>query len=234
MKLKEIIKRQKQEMHPDRYRFNYILLPIWLFVFAVLVAAVCVLDALDGKKFLPLIIIGVIVALLWLVGLIPLGRKIAKKELEQAFSDYAYLFQKEGACPESAEAFDEELGIKCVLTKDGVQIVYPPRGEAVFEETKADAEFLPWTDALLAFATDNRCRKVRLALVLVDKTKTEEFKQHPFPSEPIFLTLTEELFAAVRGFDLLKLASPDFLYLLAFPKKGMKQILDFGYIRKFR
>jgi phosphoesterase RecJ-like protein len=65
----------------------------------------------------------------------------------------------------------------------------------------------------------------KVAVCALPKAVEEEF-------EPYFLTMTKELFEGIVGLKLQEKFAPDFAYLLKNPKKGIKQILDFGYIRK--
>lgn len=233
MRLKEVIQREKAEMIPERFKFNYVFLPVWLLMFAAAVATLCILGARGGDRYLVWIVLLASFAVIWVGALVPFGLRVAKIELDVALQEYAYLFEKTEACFEETEALDEELNIKFLLKKDGLQITYPSRGEAVFTEMEADKEFLPWTDTYLALATENFCRKVRLALVVFDKTKQAALGYDCPPPEPFFLSMTKELSGAIFTLGLAEELGPDFHYLCHNPKKAMKQILDFGYIKKF-
>lgn len=213
-------------MLPERFRLNYIVVPTFLAVFVALVTVTCVVGAIDDRKYLPVIIVNLVLSVALIAAMVPFGLTVAKKELAVAIAEHAYFFEAPAPQTEGV-GVDEELGVKALFKLDGVTLVYPKRGEEVFEELGEETEFLPWADIRFALASDNFARRVKLALVLLDGTKRlgEEV-------EPYFLTMTKELYATLVGLDLCPLVGGDFAYLLKNPVKGIKQILDFGYIRK--
>jgi hypothetical protein len=227
MSLLQKIEEKKQAMLPARYAFNYKIIPLFLLLVVAHIASSILLAWLDGEKYLPAVLINLGLLVIEIVIIVVLATKLAKKELAVALQDYGYLFQETDGVTQ-AEAFDEELGIKFVLKEDGVTVAFPKKDEDIFEELDGDSEFLPWSDIRMAFATDNFGRRARFAIVVIENAKAvDEFY------EPYFLTMTKELYEAIVGLKLLEKISPDFIYLLKNPEKGMKQILDFGYIRKF-
>ena len=220
-------------MLPERFRFTYVIVPIWGLVSLALVAAMCILGAVYKDRYLFWIIVLFLVFTICALLLILLQERVVKKEVDTALKDYSYLFEE--ADGEFAEtlAVDEEMNIQFRLKKDGLQIIYPMQGEAVFAEMGDDTDFVSWSDIDMALASDNYCRRVRLALVVVDKIKHPPHEYGYFPPEPFFLKMTKELFAAVVKLDLVEALGPDFYYLRHNPKKGMKQILNWGYVKKF-
>ena len=232
MRLKEIIRRNKEVMHPERFRLNYRIIPIWLAVLLAVTVGLCVLVAVEGSDLWFFALLAFIV--LWMVFLIVVAEKVSKKELKMAQDEYAYLFEETDGSDTPVESVDEELHIKFLVKKDGLQITYPTQGETVFAEMGEDTEFLPWTDTYLALASDNFCRRVRLALVVIDKTKQAVVDDSVLPPEPFFLPMSKELYNALVGFGLVEEVGSDFYYLRKNPEKGMKQILNFGYVRNFR
>ena len=233
MRLKENLRRKKELMHPDRFRFNYYIFPVWcVLVFAILIT-MCVVGGVYGDERLGLILCLLAFEIILCVLPIPYMERITKKELKRAIDEYSYLFEETDGCDTPVEAVDDELNIKFLVKKDGLQIIYPSKGEAVFSEMAEDTEFLPWTDAYLALASDNHCRRVRLALVVIDKTREQVFDDGVLPPEPFFLLMTKELYHGLVGLGLVEQIGPDFYYLRHNPADGMKKILQYGYIKKW-
>ena len=221
------IREEKQVMLRGRFAFNYIILPVWAVVFVVLAVVSCVLGIRDFKAYAPSVFTCIAVAIAPTAFIVGYAIGLAKRELAVALQDYGYLFESTDGRME-AEALDEELGVKFHLKKDGVTIVFPKKDEEVFEELDCNTEFLPWSDLRMALASDNFGRRVRFAIVLIESAKAVDEIY-----EPYFLTMTKELYSAIVGLGLMEQMTPDFDYLLKNPKKGMKQILNFGYVRKF-
>ena len=232
MGLKEKIRRKREKMLPERFRFNYVIVPAWGLLSLALVAAMGVLGAVYKDKYLLWIIGFFLVFVICSLLLILIGERVVNKEVETALKDYSYLFEESDGEFEETPAVDEEMNIQFRLKKDGLQIIYPMQGEAVFAEMGDDTEFVAWSDVDMALASDNYCRRVRFALVVVDKIKHPPHEYGYFPPEPFFLKMTKELFSAVVKLGLVEGLGSDFYYLLHNPKKGMKQILNWGYVKK--
>ena len=205
-----------------RFYTKYVFTPLSvLLTLAILISSlVC---WLDEPLFLAL---GIGASLLPIVQVILLSVSITKKEIDRAVEDYAYLFA-EGEGSEQADCVDEDEGITFLFRREGLTLVYPKKDEDVFEELDGEKKFLPWVDVRLALASDNFGKRVRFALVLVDYTTRAEGVFNPY-----FLLLTEELYSAIVGLGLQEKLGDDFAYLLKNPREGIKQVLDFGYIRK--
>ena len=233
MRLKEMIRRKKEVMHPERFRLNYYILPVYFVLVLATLISIAVLGTVYGDTYMGVGLCIFAGFLLLTAAFIVYIESIAKKELKIALDEYAYLFEETKGSDTPVEAVDEEMNMKYLVKKDGLQITYPTQGEAVFAEVGENTEFLPWTDGYLELASDNFCRRVRLALVVIDTTKEMVYEGGVLPPEAFFLPMTKELYHALVGFGLVEEMGIDFYYLRHNPKDGMKKILNFGYIKRF-
>ena len=218
-------------MTPLRYRFNHVVMPIYVAAMAALtVVMIIVFEAVTPEEWglLPAGLTMAVLLCMFLHGIF-----LQRKELKIELDRWAYLFQKDVAFEgETLETDDPETGNAYVLSQKGVKVILPIQGEQVFVETKDNEYFLPWSDLEMVIATDNFARRVRLAIALIDVSRRSiDGGYVPSESEVHFLPLEEELIGVVRKFGLEAKLSVEWRYIQAQPKDAFKQILGKGYIR---
>lgn len=232
MSLKEIIQLHKAEMTPKRRTFHYVVSPICVSVFALLCLAGVVLATMDIDRFFPAFVglagAGFCVFIGWLIA----GLALAKAEVGMEIRSFSFLFEKPkpltGDC---VTVKDAEEGLTYTLTKSGLKIRFPETEEAVFDETQENVRFLAWDDVEFYTATDNRSRRVWLALGVMD-VAGRSVDAEAYEEEMFFVPVTEEVFSAVAAFGLEDKMSAEWFYLQYNPQDAFKQILAKGYIGK--
>ena len=230
MTLKEMKKREREEMNPVRYTMKYLWFPIVILLIVAAVVAAVLVGVFVKPWLWCLLPSGVAVALL--VGLIVINAVVARKELETELSRWAYLFQSEDYPSDIIETEDPETGIQYVLSEKGLRYVLPIECEQVFDEVKENEFFLPWSDVEIVVASDNFARRVRLAFAVVDVSKRSVDGEYlPGDNELHFLPLEQELADFFRKYGLDKRLSVEWRYIQIQPKDAFKQILSRGYIR---
>ena len=230
MTVKEIKKREREEMHPVRYTLNHILLPIAGTLIVLSVAAAVLVGIFVEPWLWCLLPSGVAVVLV--VGLILLQAKVAKKELRAELDRWAYLFQAEDFPSDTLETEDPETGIKYILGEKGLRYILPIECEQVFDEVQDNEFFLPWSDVEIVVASDNFAHRVRLAFAVVDVSKRSvDGEYFPGDSELHFLPLEQELADFFRKYGLDKRLSVEWRYIQKHSQDAFGQILKRGYIR---
>ncbi len=231
MTFAEMKKREKAEMNPIRYQFNYTVVPIYLALFAVLVGVTIVIGENVRPDLWTLVPIGLMVVLI--IFMVAHGTSLVRKEEKTELGRWAYLFKKDLSFEgETLETDDPETGIQYLLSEKGLKVILPIDGEQVFDEAKENEYFIPWSDTEIALASDNFARRVRLAFAVIDVSKRSVDGDYmPKDSEVHFLPLEEELLAFFCKHGLEKKLSVEWRYLQANPKDAFRQILSRGYIR---
>lgn len=230
MTFQEAKKREKAEMNPIRYQFNYTAIPVYLAVLALLVGVTIVVGENVRPDLWTLVPIGLMVLLI--VCMSAHGTLIIRKEEKMELDRWAYLFKKDlSFAGDMLETDDPETGIQYLLSERGMKVILPIKGEQVFDEAKENEYFIPWTDTEIAIASDNFARRVRLAFAVIDVSKRSVDGDYmPTDSEVHFLPLEEELLGFAYKYGLEKKLSVEWRYLQARPKDAFRQILARGYI----
>jgi hypothetical protein len=231
MKFKEILRREKEEMNPIRFRMNWIVLPVFCVLFLAGLIAIAIVGEYAAQEWLCLIPAGGV--LLLAVALLIYSILLVKKEEETELGRWGYLFNKDILFEaETLETEDPETGLQYTLGARGIKVVLPIQGEQVFDECIENEYFLPWDDVEIALATDNFARRVRIALAVVDVSKRSVDGDYvPEENEVHFLPMEEELVGFIRKHALEEKISVEWRYILAQPKDAFHQILAFGYIK---
>ncbi len=226
---------EKEQMHPLRYKTNYVLVPLYLFLGLALVVGVIVLDAtVLGNEDAPglLTYLGLAFFVCASVALIAFSSFVSKKELQAEKARYSYLFTPVAGLEKESVTVNVEEGISYTLTKEGIKAEWDEGEEQVFDDVRNNVRFVDWEDAELSLATHNHFRRIHIALaVLFDSSYGE--KEFPVP-DVFIIPLTEEVFSALEKFELKEKLSADWVYLLYNPEDAFKQILARGRILKMR
>lgn len=230
MTLKEIKKREREEMNPVRYTLKHILFPIVCALIVLSVAAAILVGIFVKPWLWSLLPSGLAIALV--AGLIVFNAVLGRKELETELSRWAYLFQREEFPTDTLATEDPETGIQYILSEKGMRYVLPIECQQVFDEVKENEFFLPWSDVEIMVASDNFARRVRLAFAVVDVSKRSvDGEYFPVDSDLHFLPLEQELADFFHKYGLDKRLSVEWRYTQKYPKDAFKQILARGYIR---
>jgi hypothetical protein len=231
MTFKEARQREKAEMTPLRYKFNYRVLPTYMAAFACLIAASIAVGETVTPDLWVLLPLGAAVALIAVMA--AHGSFVARKEAHLELKSWAYLFSEAEECPEETlKTKDPETGIEYVLSQRGIKVLLPIAGRQVFDEVKENESFLFWEDVEIVLASDNFARRVRLALAVIDVSKRSVDGEYmPSDSEVHFLPLDQQLTAFVRKLGLDKRISVEWRYIQKHPTDAFRQILARGYIR---
>ena len=232
MSLKEMIQAEKAEMTPQRRTFNYVVCPIAFSLVAVLLLVAIVLMTMDEAVFAPVFFCLIGVAVFLLVALLLWGLFLAKAEVGIELKKYAFLFEEakpiEG---DEVTAKDREAGLTFTLTKGGLKIRFPETEEAVFDETQENVRFLRWDDTEFYTATDNRSRRVWLAVGVMD-VAGRSVDAEAYEEEMYFLPIDGAVYSAIVAFGLEEKMSAEWYYIRLNPQDAFKQILAKGYIGK--
>lgn len=230
MTLKEMRKREREEMSSLRYKMNRFGRPI--FFVMILAAIAMVLVVLELAKNPLWCLLPVAVAVLLAITFLGVSLSIQKKEIETELSRWAYVFNKQ--VPFEGETLgtdDPETGISYVLSERGIKAILPIKREQVFVEAQDNEYFIPWSDVEIVVATDNFARRVRLAAAVIDVSKRSVDGEYvPTDSEIHFLPLEEELVGFFQKHGLEKRISVEWRYIQKEPVDAFKQILTKGYI----
>ena len=229
---KEMMQAIKAEMTPKRRAFNYVVTPICSSVAAVLCLAGCVFAAMDFERlFLAFAVLagaGLCVFIGWLIA----GLILAKSEVETELQAYEFFFQDPPPLEsDTVTVKDPEEGLTFTLMKSGLKVRFPETEEAVFDETKENVRFLSWDDVEFYTATDNRSRRVWLAVGVMD-VAGRSVNAEAYEEEMFFLPVTADFYAAVAHFGLEDKMSAEWFYIQYNPQDAFKQILAKGYIGK--
>lgn len=238
MGLRQIIAEEKKEMSPIRFQMNYVGIPLYLAVALLSVLAIVPIGIASEQNesvaiwvILPLaVFVGATVAILLL------GAAVAKKEIEIEYERWRFVWEeKEPFEGDVLETVDVETGVQFSVTKSGVKIIHPTKKQAVFEEVEENVKFVPWEDTDLILATDNYLRRVRLALAMADvSARSANGEYEPSINDVYFLPLCPNLTALLRTFGLEERIAPEWHYLQYNPRDAVTQVLNRGYIKKFR
>ena len=238
MGLKQIIAKEKQEMSPIRWRMNYVLIPIYLVVMLLSVAAIVPIGiASESNKAVTiwvLLPIGIFVAAT--AAILVMSAYIVKKENEIEYERWKFIWEsKEPFEGDELETVDVETGIKFSVSRSGVKIIFPTKTESVFEEVEENVKFLPWEDTELILATDNFLRRVRFAVAMADvSARSVDGEYTPTFDDVYFLPLCPDLVALLRTFGVEERITVEWHYLQYNPREAIKQVLMYGYIRRLK
>ena len=179
MTRKEIVKLEKENTHPLRWKMItlgvplYVLLAIFGTAAAVLVD-VFVMGSEESPGWLSFVGIGWFVVLS--VFLVLLSERITKLEMREALQQYAYLFESPTPITEEKilpEGLDE--GIYCALTKEGFYVRTEEKCDGqVFDEVSEDTFFVDWAHADYFLVTQNMYHRVHIGLAVVLPDDAEE------------------------------------------------------------
>ena len=231
MNFKDILRREKEEMNPIRYRMNHYAFPIYLAFMVAASVSIALVVAFAKNTLWCLLPIAIAFSLI--VAVVFSEVSVRKTELETELKRWGYLFKKDLPFEaETLETEDPETGLQYTLGVKGIKVVLPIQREQVFDECIENEYFLPWDDVEIALATDNFARRVRIALAVVDVSKRSVDGDYvPEESEVHFLPMEEELVGFMRKHALEEKISVEWRYILAQPKDAFRQILAFGYIK---
>ncbi len=162
---------------------------------------------------------------------IVLHRRLNRIEVLDELERLSYLFEK-GKIDEdeTLEVLDEEDGILCVFSKEGIRVKTIEEAPQVFDDGMDDGKFYPWEDLELSLATSNEFFRVRLALAVMKAVYNEESADEDLF---IILPMQKNLALAMRTFCWEKLPV-DWLYIFYQPYDAFMQIMQKGRIETLR
>ncbi len=229
-RLREMRKREREEMNPIRYRMNHYAFPFYLALVAAASVSVALVGAFAKNSLWCLLPTGI--AFLLIVAVVFLEVSVRKTEIETELKRWGYLFKKEIPFDgETLKTDDPETGLEYELTSKGMKVILPICGEQVFDEVQENEFFIPWDDIEIAVATDNFARRVRFAFAAIDVSKQSVDGEYiPTEQEVHFLPLEEELIGFTRKFGLENKLSVEWRYLQKQPRDAFRQILNKGHI----
>ncbi len=229
-RIKEMRKREREEMNPIRYKMNHYGNPIFFTLIVLALLSIAIVGERATNELWCLLPAGVTVLLLGT--LVAVSETIKKKELETELKRWEYLFKTDVSFEENLLHTDDvETGIEYDLTPKGMKVILPIKGEQVFDEVKENEFFLPWDDVEIALATDNYARRVRFAFAVIDVSKQSADGEYtPTEKDVHFLPLEEELIGFLRRYDLERKVSVEWRYLQRQPSDAFRQIMEKGYI----
>ena len=234
--------------HPLRKKIIRVGIPLYLLLIALLgcavVADVVLLGATDAPGVLSIVATAVYLA--GSVMLVVLSKKVEKIEIQAEKARFSFLLTEPTYSEIDQVTVELNIG-SCILTRAGMSVKYFEPREQVFDEVVEGEEFLPWDklDVFLASKVENR--QVSLALALfravpfVTVFNPEQEENQPIAAEEVddrpssfFLTMTEEVYAAICVFGLKERLGSDFLYLTYNPDDAFKQLFRKGRIVEMR
>lgn len=228
VRLKDMIKQEKEIMSPFRWKINYIVIPIWLVSVVCALAVGTILMEIDEHKNLVPFLILVAFVLLSAIALLCTLPWTIKKETQIELERYAYLFNKPVPFKENEGVQIAEDGLLYTLTADGLKIEWEQEeGGQVFDDVKENVRFIDWRNAEVAFATQTYLRRVHLAVAVFP---TEESSRE----QVFFLPMSETLYSAIKAYKLDERMGEGWAYLFYNPQDAFKQILQKGFIVKMR
>ena len=224
MHLLERLKKEKEEMHPLRWKLSYIGLPVYLLL--SLTPFLVAIPFMENEQ--TAIILGVsCLGWFFLCSAVTYAltlwtdSRIVNFEKER----YGYLFRTPNPLEkESIEVLDEDL--RYTLHKEGARLeLLGVEREQVFDELRDNVFFVSWERAEFALATQTYLGKIYFALAIISLD---------FDVPPFFVPFNEEVYAFIKekGFD--KRLEEDWEYLFYNPDDAFKQILKKGRIVKYR
>lgn len=231
MSLKDIKKREREEMSPIRYKMNHLILPAFCAIFVGLCVAIALVGSFADNEWWCLLPAGL--AVLMLIAIVAVSAIVVKKEEQIELARWSYLFKKDLVfAGDILETNDPETGIEYALSEKGLKAILPIQGEQVFDEVQENELFLPWTDVELAVASDNFARRVRLAFVVINVAeRSVDGNYFPTEGDMHFLPVDEEMVAFFQKYGLDKKLSVEWRYMQIQPLDAFRQILARGYIR---
>ncbi len=163
-------------------------------------------------------------------------RKCNRDELALCKKEYAYFWKKEFADGREFETIDEETGVRYIVKREGLQVIFPAEKdvEQIFEEVEENVLFLPWSDTRWALATQKRYFMAKFALAILDVGTLQTEEDGVSYEEPFILPMSEQLICAVKSFHLEEKTCGYWAYLLYNPDDAVKQVYQRGYIKDFR
>ena len=231
--LKENIKKEKEYMHPLRWKLTYI--GVWLYLliaFGGAVGAVVLDVAVLGSVDKPSVLtwVGVLFFVLVSVVFVLLSEKITKLEVQDAMDEYSYLLT-DGAPLETdtVEICNQLDEFSYTVNREGVTVKKPhEEGEQVFDEVKNGVLFMPWDRTDVLIVTSNLYRRARFAVAVINKdAETEE-------DAIFFIEMRQDLYQALYAFGLAEHVEEDLKYLRYNPKNALKQIVGVGRVVTLR
>lgn len=234
MTLKEMRKREKEEMSSFRYKMNRYGNPSFFAVILLSVMAIVIVGRYVKNPLWCLLPAGI--AVLTVALLLFVSAAIERRELKTELSRWAYLFKTDLSFDgETLETEDPETEIKYLLSRKGVRYTLPIQGEQVFDEAVENEFFLPWSDVEIVVATDNFARRVRIAAAVIDVSKRSVMGSYlPTEKDIHFLPMEEELVAFFAKLGLTEKISVEWRYIQREPNDAFRQILTRGYIRSLK
>lgn len=229
-RIREMRKREREEMNPIRYKMNHYGNPIFFALILAALFAIAVLGTRAENECWALLPAGLLVLLLG--ALLAVSESVKKKEVETELKRWGYLFKKEIPFDgETLKTDDPETGIEYELSPKGIKVILPIKGEQVFDEAQENEFFIPWDDIEIAVATDNFARRVRFAFAAIDVSKQSVDGEYiPTEQEVHFLPLEEELIGFVQKFGLENKLSVEWRYLQKYPRDAFCQIMEKGHV----